>query len=74
MTRDEMRFTERKLELAKYMLRTIFEEELYNDLSEKDFENLDEFDAFFDERLRDYDDQIEKLTSYYELKMGTGES
>lgn len=74
MTRDEMRFTERKLELAKYMLRTIFEEELYNDLSEKDFENLDEFDAFFDERLRDYDDQIEKLTSYYESKMEIGES
>lgn len=74
MTRDEMRFTERKLELAKYMLRTIFEEELYNDLSEKDFEDLDEFDAFFDERLRDYDDQIEKLTSYYESKMEIGES
>ena len=74
MTRDEMRFTERKLELAKYMLRTIFEEELYNDLSEKDFENLDEFDAFFDERLRDYDDQIEKLTSYYESKMEISES
>ena len=74
MTRDEMRFTERKLELAKYMLRTIFEEELYNDLSEKDFEDLDEFDAFFDERLRDYDDQIEKLTLYYESKMETGES
>ena len=74
MTRDEMRFTERKLELAKYMLRTIFEEELYNDLSEKDFEDLDEFDAFFDERLRDYDEQIEKLTSYYESKMEIGES
>lgn len=65
MTKDEFEFTKRKKNLIEHMVTMRFEERLYDELLEKDFDTIEELDAYFDAKLRQYDIEQAQIRDYY---------
>lgn len=74
MTKDEFNFIKRKKNLVKHMMAIRFEDKLYDELLTKDFSSMEELDAYFDAKLRQYDKEQDLILDYYDEILSLGEN
>lgn len=74
MTKDEFNFIKRKRSLVKHMITIRFEDNLYDELLTKDFSSIEELDAYFDAKLRQFDREQDLILDYYDEILSLGEN
>ncbi len=69
MNEEEMKFNKRKRNLILTLMQDQFEENMFEEFMDRDFESFDEMDEFVDEKLRALDEEMDLVKEYYRDKI-----
>ena len=69
MNEEERKLLKRKRNLIFSLMQDQFEENMYEEFMEREFESLDELDAFVEEWILAYDEELKLVDDYYNEKM-----
>ena len=69
MNDKEREFEERKKNLICTIMKEAFEEECVEYLKRSEWTTVEELDAWFDQRLSDYDETRNAIKEYYDSKI-----
>lgn len=69
MNEETMKFNKRKRNLILTLMQDQFEDNMYEEFMEREFQSLDEMDKFVDEKLRALDEEMNLVKEYYKDKI-----
>ena len=69
MNDEEITFNKRKRNLILTLMQDQFEENMYEEFMERDFESFDDMDTFVGEKLKALDEEMDLVKEYYKDKI-----